>query len=1125
MDRLTKEQMEWMNGYVPANIHDIYADGGIHIKPSHEGRFTAYKKRTGKTTEEALHSPDPHVRQMANFARNAAKWKHQDGGAAGGEDEMIQQIAQALQKGAKPEQILEELVKMGVPQEEATQTIQAIMKQMQGKMQEGGPAPEEMMAPEGQPQGGQEDSQQIIEAVKQMLQQGATPEQVIAQLLQEQMDPQMIVQIFVQLGMPEQEVMQEVQAVMQQGQPQEQENPEEQMQEQGVEEPEGQPMAYGGTPHFDFGGYNEYRAPGILNHSKFNSTMLGINSLADPRMSGIPYLSMMNNPFSAALGIGAGVAGLAAGEYAAYGALGHKKNDPQYGQFFNNANNNASKIPSSIKLSTPSSTGEMWDKYNAGQRNDLWSKHNPKQDPFKVSNYGSWKPGMQEGGEYEIGEDMYTTTPSVNPVTIPTKSYPLNYNIDLPTNRVGTPIGSDGVLFTNAKKVSRKGLNGETLSHNQLSENQKIWDAQKQAYGPDQRSYNIWKNNQENVENGYYNTEDYQDYLTEIKSHPEVGQEGLNDGFSAAGKACRTEKSSSTKNIKAYGGELPHAQFGKITSEQRKILADIQSGKSKGYSAKNDRASMITGNARKQDVIPSAGSSFIENRKGSLSKQIKEDVYKMNHPNVVVFAESPKTAPTYQFGDARIENIPELKRLQEQVHTMNDEFFNIYKKDPEFIKLNNALTQAESKLSESTNPNSKEVKDYQRSSNNFSNYMNSDKFKKARESIQREIESLENKFNDPKINPRVMDSTFYKEGQNVKDFYKRTNPNVNVDIVPMYNQPGLMEDKLKNLSIYDKAAVFGHSGNKLAGISNDDIADYLSKSKVKNCYFGSCYFEDHIKDSNLKNLKGKTLNYRPSASDDNDNAWYGFNPQAKTFDEGMWSRNYVNGITVTPIKQGKTHIKKRFEHGGNLPHAQVGIPPGFDFNDPYGLQQERFGQTANYADAQQYGANFNARPVAYPLQPMSKPAVGVGIKPNLNIPSYQSKGNPNAVNANKKVINTYNMSGPGIATNMLNSLGMIDNGLGFFDQRQKRKAIDRRNQELGNTMNGELVYNSPNANGEYTVNSGKLKANMYTPIQDLGTTQYAKYGGSIQYQQGGEYHVTHDELLQLMRNGAEVEFL
>lgn len=52
----------------------------IHIKKANRGKFTAYKKRTGKTTEEALHSPDPHVRKMANFAKNARKWKHEFGG-------------------------------------------------------------------------------------------------------------------------------------------------------------------------------------------------------------------------------------------------------------------------------------------------------------------------------------------------------------------------------------------------------------------------------------------------------------------------------------------------------------------------------------------------------------------------------------------------------------------------------------------------------------------------------------------------------------------------------------------------------------------------------------------------------------------------------------------------------------------------------------------------------------------------------------------------------------------------------------------------------------------------------------------------------------------------------------
>jgi len=62
------------------------AKSGIKIKPSHKGRFTEYKKRTGKTTEEALHSPDPHVRQMANFARNAKKWSHGENGLSVGQE-------------------------------------------------------------------------------------------------------------------------------------------------------------------------------------------------------------------------------------------------------------------------------------------------------------------------------------------------------------------------------------------------------------------------------------------------------------------------------------------------------------------------------------------------------------------------------------------------------------------------------------------------------------------------------------------------------------------------------------------------------------------------------------------------------------------------------------------------------------------------------------------------------------------------------------------------------------------------------------------------------------------------------------------------------------------------------
>lgn len=52
--------------------------GGIHIKPQNRGKFTDYcgGKVTGECIQKGLNSPSPSVRKMANFARNARKFKH-----------------------------------------------------------------------------------------------------------------------------------------------------------------------------------------------------------------------------------------------------------------------------------------------------------------------------------------------------------------------------------------------------------------------------------------------------------------------------------------------------------------------------------------------------------------------------------------------------------------------------------------------------------------------------------------------------------------------------------------------------------------------------------------------------------------------------------------------------------------------------------------------------------------------------------------------------------------------------------------------------------------------------------------------------------------------------------------
>lgn len=54
--------------------------GGIHIKPSHRGRLTALKARTGKTEAELYNDGNPAHKKMVVFARNARKFKHAGGG-------------------------------------------------------------------------------------------------------------------------------------------------------------------------------------------------------------------------------------------------------------------------------------------------------------------------------------------------------------------------------------------------------------------------------------------------------------------------------------------------------------------------------------------------------------------------------------------------------------------------------------------------------------------------------------------------------------------------------------------------------------------------------------------------------------------------------------------------------------------------------------------------------------------------------------------------------------------------------------------------------------------------------------------------------------------------------------
>jgi hypothetical protein len=58
--------------------------GTIHIKPENKGKFTATKKKTGKSTEELTHSSNPVTKKRAIFAMVSKRWSKNKKKAQGG---------------------------------------------------------------------------------------------------------------------------------------------------------------------------------------------------------------------------------------------------------------------------------------------------------------------------------------------------------------------------------------------------------------------------------------------------------------------------------------------------------------------------------------------------------------------------------------------------------------------------------------------------------------------------------------------------------------------------------------------------------------------------------------------------------------------------------------------------------------------------------------------------------------------------------------------------------------------------------------------------------------------------------------------------------------------------------
>jgi hypothetical protein len=99
--------MKEQGGEVDSNVMEFaeFKDGGIHIKPENVGKFTAWAKRHNMSVQEAashiMANKDKYSSTLvkrANFAKNAAGWKHEEGGEVDNDQEMVEGVADIVSK-------------------------------------------------------------------------------------------------------------------------------------------------------------------------------------------------------------------------------------------------------------------------------------------------------------------------------------------------------------------------------------------------------------------------------------------------------------------------------------------------------------------------------------------------------------------------------------------------------------------------------------------------------------------------------------------------------------------------------------------------------------------------------------------------------------------------------------------------------------------------------------------------------------------------------------------------------------------------------------------------------------------------------------------------------------------
>lgn len=146
------------------------AKNGIHIKESHKGLLhkqlgVAEGKKIPASKLKIKPSDSETTRKRKQFAINASRWKHQDGGQAMEQQDQMQQLIQmaeqALAQGASPEEVAQMLVQKGVPEQVVQQVIQYAIQDLQQQQQAQGQNLQEEAQEQMQQQNPQEEQAEM----------------------------------------------------------------------------------------------------------------------------------------------------------------------------------------------------------------------------------------------------------------------------------------------------------------------------------------------------------------------------------------------------------------------------------------------------------------------------------------------------------------------------------------------------------------------------------------------------------------------------------------------------------------------------------------------------------------------------------------------------------------------------------------------------------------------------------------------------------------------------------------------------------------------------------------------------------------------------------------------------